>query len=209
MALNNDAKMVFIEKYMDAADEKNLELIKEKMTLWVNSCDARNEAARNSARLYFSDDSDNVIAQTEKNLAEMKRAELDCRSDLGRQIAFYVTILEYRQMDLNRPGQIIDWAINEAMSPIPTQAACWDWVLEIPGVIYCNPGPNNDIQLEHILLDYEPDLLLLYIDPSSSMLPTDPSSSVPDGANASKKKKKNDSQKKNKKENSRKKNLRG
>ena len=38
--------MVFIEKYMDAADEKNRELIKQKMTLWVNSCDARNEAAR-------------------------------------------------------------------------------------------------------------------------------------------------------------------
>ena len=130
----------------------------------------------------------------------MERAELDCRSDLGRQIAFYATMLEYRQMDLNRPGQIIDWAINEAMSPIPTQAARWDWVLEIPGVIYCNPGPNKDIRLEPIPL---------YTDPSSSMLPTDPSSSVPDGANASKKKKKNDSQKKNKKENSRKKNSRG
>lgn len=123
MALNNDAKMVFIEKYMDAADEKNRELIKEKMTLWVNSCDARNEAARNSGRLYFSDDSDNVIAETEKNFAEMKRAELDCRSDLGRQIAFYATMLEYRQMDLNRPEQIIDWAISEGMSPIPTHAA--------------------------------------------------------------------------------------
>ena len=76
MALNNDAKMVFIEKYMDAADEKNRELIKEKMTLWVNSCDARNEAARNSAWLYFSDDADNVIAETEKKLPRWKGLNL-------------------------------------------------------------------------------------------------------------------------------------
>ena len=108
-------------------------------------CDARNEAARNSARLYFSDYSDNVIVETEKNLTEMKRPELDCRSDLGRQIAFYATMREYRQMDLKRPERIIDWAINEGTYPIPTQAAHWDWVLKVLGVIYCNPGPNKDI----------------------------------------------------------------
>lgn len=205
MALNNDAKMIFIENYMEAADEKNRELIKEKMTLWVNSCDARNEAVRNSARLYFSEDySDSVIAEREKNVTEMKMAEFECRSDLGRQIAFYATMQEYRQMDLNRPEQIIDWAINEGTSPIPTQRARWDWVLKVPGVICCNPGPNKEIQLEPIPLDYEPDLSWL---PSSSVLHTDPSSSVLDGDNASKKKK--DSRKQNKKENSRKKNSRG
>ena len=60
---------------------------------------------------------------------------------------------EYNKMDLNRPGQITDWAIREGASPIPSQAARWDWVLERRDVIFCNPGPNNEIKLKPITLD--------------------------------------------------------
>lgn len=62
-----DANMVFIEKYLDVAGEKNCKLIEEKMTMWVDSCNVMNEAARNFASVYLCDYPENVIAGREKN----------------------------------------------------------------------------------------------------------------------------------------------
>lgn len=98
---------------MDAADERNRQLIHAKMTMWVKSCDELNAAARNFAPLYLCDYPETVIAEKEKNFSELQRTELDRRHDLARQIAFYCGREEFAHLDFQRPGQIIDWAIKE------------------------------------------------------------------------------------------------
>jgi hypothetical protein len=142
--------IVFFETSAEAAAKLERELIEEKMTEWVDSVDAVNAASRDFSKYYVCeyDDSEKVIEDKEKNINKLRRKEKRHRRDLSRQIVLCTTRDEYPQLDLKNPGQIIDWVVRQASSPIPRQASRWGWVLERRDVIFCNPGPyDRDIVL--------------------------------------------------------------
>ena len=56
---------------------------------------------------------------------ELQEKEDECRWTLAMEIAFFVSIDEFEEVDMAKPGQIIGWAIKQGVSEKPTRRARW------------------------------------------------------------------------------------
>ena len=56
------------------------------------------------------------------------------------EIGFSVSIDEFRELDLTRPGKVIGWAIKQGVSKNPKRRARWAWFCEVKGVMIHWPG---------------------------------------------------------------------
>ena len=79
---------------------------------------------------------------------------------MATEIFFSVNIEEFRELDLRKPGQVIEWAIRQGKSEIPERRARWAWFGETKGVLenwagssdyQLKPNPDRDAQIERLM----------------------------------------------------------
>jgi hypothetical protein len=136
------APFVFFESSAEAAAKREREVIEEKMNFWIEAIDALNAESRAFSYYYFTKDcSENLIKKKEREMANLKNAEKNCRRDFAMQIALCATREESVEIDMENHGQVIDWLVKQPFSSDEKRASRWAWVKERNDVICCNPGP--------------------------------------------------------------------
>ena len=90
------------------------------------------------------------MKEKEKILHELQEKEDDCRHSSTMEIGFSVSIDEFHELDLKRPGKVIGWAIKQGVSENPNRRARWAWFRETKdsmihwaGSAQFEPKPNR------------------------------------------------------------------
>ena len=90
---------------------------------WIKSCEETNAAMSDFNKYVFCEFPEELEREKWKIVNELQEKEDECRWTLAMEIAFSVSIDEFEEVDMAKPGQIIGWAINQGVSEKPTRRA--------------------------------------------------------------------------------------
>ena len=100
---------------------------------WIKSCEEANAAMSDFNKYVFCEFPEELEREKWKIVNELREKEDECRWTLAMEIGFSVSIDEFEEVDMAKPGQIIGWAIDQGVSKNPTRRARWAWLREEPG----------------------------------------------------------------------------
>lgn len=130
-----------------------------KLKKWIKSCEEANAAMCDFNKYVLCDFSKELELEKWKIVQELQEKEDECRWTLAMEITFPVSIDEFQEVDMAKPGQIIGWAIDQGVSKNPTRRARWAWLREEPGSMIHwagsakyrpKPNPEPDATVERI-----------------------------------------------------------
>ena len=79
---------------------------------WIKSVEEANAVRTGFSKYMVCEYSEETVKEKEKILDEVEKKEGDCKHSLAMEIGFSVSIDEFRELDLTRPGKVIGWAIK-------------------------------------------------------------------------------------------------
>jgi hypothetical protein len=100
---------------------------------WIKSCEDANAAMSDFNKYVFCEFPEELEREKWKIVTELQEKEDECRWTLAMEIGFSVSIDEFEEVDMAKPGQIIGWAIKQGVSENPTRRRRWAWFREEKG----------------------------------------------------------------------------
>ena len=126
---------------------------------WIKSCEEANVVMSDFNKYVFCEFPEELEREKWKIVNELQEKEDECRWTLAMEIVFFVSIDEFTKLDMEKPGQIIGWAIKQGVSENPTRRARWACFREEPGPMIHwagsaeyrpKPNPERDATVERI-----------------------------------------------------------
>ena len=100
---------------------------------WIQSVEDANVVRRDFSKYMVCEYPEQLVKEKENILDEVEKKEGDCKHSLAMEIGFSVSIDEFEEVDMAKPGKIIGWAIKQGVSENPTRRARWAWFREEKG----------------------------------------------------------------------------
>ena len=144
--------------YEECEENRCLSMMRE-LEQWIKSVEEANAVMRDFSKYQVCEYPKELVKEKEKILDEVQKKEDDCKHSLAMEIGFSVSIDEFRELNLSRPGQVIGWAIKQGVSENPNRRARWAWFRDVedvlihwagPNDIRLRPNPERDAQIERM-----------------------------------------------------------
>ena len=118
--------------YEKCEGERRRRMLRE-LRKWIKSCEEANAAMSDFNKYVFCEFPEELEREKWKIVNELREKEDECRWTLAMEIAFSVSIDEFEEVDMAKPGQFIGWEIKQGVLEKPTRRARRAWFREEKG----------------------------------------------------------------------------